>query len=53
MVERQSEKYLKGSERQKADTLQAKIFNGCLRETKGKRYQKTFRKCSRPFSFNA
>ena len=31
------------SERQKADTLQAKIFNKFLRETKGKQNQKTFK----------
>ena len=30
----------------KADTLQAKIFNECLQETKGNQNQKNFRKCS-------
>ena len=49
------------SERQKADTLQAKIFNECLREASRKRNlreasrkrnQKTFGKCLRLFSFN-
>ena len=40
------------SERQKADTLQAKIFNECLQEASRKRNQKTFGKCLRLFSFN-
>ena len=40
------------SERQKGATLQAKIFNECLREANRKRNQKTFGKYSRLFSFN-
>ena len=45
------EKILKGIEAiyhkdKKADTLQAKIFNECLQETKGNQNQKNFRKCS-------
>ena len=40
------------SESQKADTLQTKIFNECLQETKGKQNQKFFRRCSTPLLFN-